>query len=88
MVLLGLSPVDCMEAAMNGIWFWENQLKRNVSSYLQYQSPPSAVAAEWEKQFDQVVLEKNQQIALLRQECESKSISDITLFALFVTKLK
>merc|ERR1712071_431335 len=63
MVLLGLSPDDCMQAAGSGIRFWQLQQQRNISS-------ASGWCAQWQKYYHQSVAQMSQEIAALRAECK------------------
>jgi len=78
MVLLGLSPDDCLQAALRGIHFWQHQLERNAANIAATSSystgHESALAAQWEKHFQLTVNEMNQEINALREECHSKNI--------------
>ena len=72
MVLLGLSPDDCLQAALSGVRFWQHQLERTAASSSCSNGHEMALVAQWEKHYQITVAEMNQEINALREECHSK----------------
>lgn len=69
MVLMGLHPDVCLEAAQSGIQFWQTQ------SYLQLNCVETAMqatrlqVAEMQSHYEDKIAEMNLEIATLRDEC-------------------
>ena len=83
MVLLGLSPDDCLQAALSGVRFWQHQLERTAADDAAAAAAAAAssscsnghemaLVAQWEKHYQITVAEMNQEINALREECHSK----------------
>lgn len=77
MVLLGLSPDDCLQAALSGVHFWHHQIERNVANAATSSCSNGhelGLVAQWEKHYQLTVAEMNQEINALREECHSKNL--------------
>ena len=73
MVLLGLNPDDCLQAARRGISFWQSQ------SILQLNTAENSVQAtrsqivEMQSHYEDKVAGMNREIFNLREECHRES---------------
>lgn len=72
MVLLGLNPDDCMEAARNGLHFWDTQ--HELQLHYQESATHSAreEAADIQSQYEEKFNEMSREIAALKEECHRK----------------
>lgn len=72
MVLMGLTPEDCMDAAQNGLHFWESQYELQLSSQEAATHASQKQVQELHKHYEEKMAEMNRELAALREECHRK----------------
>lgn len=74
MVLMGLSPDDCLEAARSGILFWQAQQNLQLNTAETSTLSAQQQTTELQRQHDAKIAELGHEIAILRDECQRKCL--------------
>lgn len=69
MVLIGLNPDDCLEAARSGIQFWNDQFKLQLDCLKTAVSTTRLQMVEMQSHYEEKIAEMNREISSLREEC-------------------
>ncbi len=72
MVLMGMNPDDCMDAARSGLLFWETQQDMQLACHQSSAQSARHEAQEVRRQYEEKFAEMSQEIASLREECFRK----------------
>ena len=69
MVLMGLHPDTCLEAAQSGIQFWQTQANLQLNCVEAAVQTTRLQVAEMQSHYEDKIAEMNHEIATLREEC-------------------
>ena len=75
MVLVGLNPDDCMEAARSGLHFWEMQQELQLNCQESATQSARHQIADLQNEFEDKFSEMSREIASLKEECHSKFLN-------------